>query len=82
LLRTPHSLRIRSNTSWGRGDTDGIRAAYGVYLLREHQVWAPRGDSAGCDGLAYPPAGPKAFSEFADALVRSDRIAGMLDGGV
>jgi len=66
----------------GRGDTDGIRAAYGVYLLREHQVWAPRGDSAGCDGLAYPPAGPKAFSEFADALVRSDRIAGMLDGGV
>jgi carbonic anhydrase len=65
----------------GRGDADGIRAAYGVYLLGEHQVWAPRSGSAECAGLAYPPAGAEAFAEFADAVVASDRITTILDDG-
>ena len=62
----------------GSGASHTIRAAYGVYLLGEHEVWAPRGGSAECAGLAYPPAGPNAFGEFADAVVASDRIAAML----
>ena len=65
----------------GRGDSNRIRAAYGVYLLGEHQVWAPRSGSTECAGLAYPPSGPEAFGEFADTLVRSDRIAAMVERG-
>jgi carbonic anhydrase len=65
----------------GRNEAHSIRAAYGVYLLGEHQVWAPRSGSAECAGLAYPPAGADAFAEFADALVASERITTMLDGG-
>ena len=63
----------------GRNEMHGIRAAYGVYLLAEREVWAPRSGSAECVGLAYPPADLDAFGDFADAVVRSNRIAGMLD---
>ncbi len=42
----------------GSVDPHGIRAAYGVYLLGERQVWAPRSGSAECGGLAYPPSDP------------------------
>ena len=38
----------------GSVDPRGIHAAYGVYLLGEHQVWAPRSGSTECAGLAYP----------------------------
>ena len=65
----------------GRADLQSLRAAYGVYLLDEHQVWAPRSDSAECVGLAYPPVDLEAFDEFGGAVVRSQRIAAMLDGG-
>jgi carbonic anhydrase len=65
----------------GSGDPKGLRAAYGVYLLAERRIWAPRAGSAECDGLAYPPADFEAFGEFADALVRSDRIAALLEHG-
>jgi carbonic anhydrase len=61
----------------GSGDVHGLHAAYGVYLLATHQVWAPRGGSAACAGLAYPPADHANFAEFADAVVRSERIAAL-----
>ena len=61
-----------------RGD---LRAAYGVYLLSERIIWAPRHDSAECIGLAYPPAGPAAFREFADRVVQSERIRQLLAAG-
>jgi carbonic anhydrase len=64
----------------GSPEPHGIRAAYGVYLLAEHRVWAPRGGSVECSGLAYPPADLDGFVEFGDAVVRSDRIAAMLGG--
>jgi len=62
----------------GMGKAD-LRAAYGVYLLAEHKVWVPARDGAGKDGLAYPPANAAGFAEFADAVVRSGRIAALLD---
>jgi carbonic anhydrase len=65
----------------GSDDPHGIRAAYGVYLLGERQVWAPRSGSAECIGLAHPPADLDAFDDFGDALIRSDRMAAMLDRG-
>jgi carbonic anhydrase len=59
----------------------GLRAAYGAYPLAERTVWAPRSESAECSGLAYPPADGPAFDRFADAVVRSDRIMALLEGG-
>ena len=65
----------------GNGDPHVLRAAYGVYLLASRQIWAPRSASAACAGLAYPPADQPAFEDFADAVVRSDRIATLLAQG-
>ncbi len=58
----------------------GLRAAYGVYLLAARRIWAPRGESAACDGLAYAPADLAALGQFADAVVRSERITWLLEG--
>ena len=59
----------------------GLRAAYGVYLIDAHAIWAPRAGSADCSGLAYPPSDLAGFAEFADAVVRSQRIASLLGQG-
>ena len=59
-------------------DASGLRAAYGVYVLAERAIWAPRSGSARCDGLASPPADLADFEAFADAVVRSDRISSLL----
>lgn len=56
-----------------------LRAAYGVWLIESREVWAPRAGSRDCAGLAYPPENDAAFAQFADAVVQSDRIAGILD---
>jgi carbonic anhydrase len=55
-----------------------LRAAYGVYLLETHEIWAPRHDGAGCAGLAWPPGDDAQFATFASAVVQSPRIAAML----
>ena len=65
----------------GSDHPDGLRAAYGVYLLANRQVWAPRSGSAECAGLAWPPADLAGFVEFADAVVGSDRIAALCARG-
>jgi carbonic anhydrase len=65
----------------GTSDPNGLRAAYGVYLLAAREIWAPRSESAKCDGLAYPPPDVDAFGRFAEALVRSERIATLLEHG-
>jgi len=56
----------------------GVRAAYGVYLLNERAVWAPRCGSDEVPGLAEPPDDAAGFVEFGDALLRSSRILGLL----
>jgi carbonic anhydrase len=61
-----------------RAQRRSLRAVYGVYLLSKRQIWAPRHSGAECVGLAYPPQGRDGFSDFADAVVRSERIAQLL----
>jgi len=64
----------------GTADAQEIRAAYGVYLLEDRQIWAPRAGSSECEGLAYPPADFAGFSDFGDSVLRTERIARLLDG--
>ena len=64
----------------GAADSHGLRAAYGVYLLEAAQVWAPRAGSNECAGLAYPPADFAAYYDFGDAVLRTERIARLLEG--
>jgi carbonic anhydrase len=60
------------------GATDGVRVAYGVYVLADRTVWAPRCGSDEVIGLAAPPADKEAFIEFSNAVLRSERIAALL----
>jgi carbonic anhydrase len=60
------------------GAEGGVRAAYGVYVLADRTVWAPRCGSDEVTGLASPPADALGFVEFGDALIRSQRIAALL----
>jgi len=57
---------------------DGVRAVYGVYVLADRTVWAPRCGSDDVIGLASPPVDARGFVEFGDALIRSQRIAALL----
>ena len=61
------------------GSHGELRAAFGVWLLESHEIWAPRPGSRECGGLAYPPTSDANFVEFADAVIQSDRIARLLD---
>jgi carbonic anhydrase len=60
------------------GGTNDLRAAYGVYLLGERQVWAPRAGSSESAGLAYPPESLEEFGQLADAVLRTERVARLL----
>ena len=60
------------------GATDGVRVAYGVYVLADRTVWAPHCGSDEVIGLAAPPADAEAFIEFSNAVLRSQRIAALL----
>ena len=62
----------------GTASSDGIRAVYGVYVLNERAVWAPRGGSDEVDGLASPPTDVQGFLALSDAVLRSRRLAGLL----
>jgi carbonic anhydrase len=62
----------------GVGAADGVRTAYGVYLLTERTIWAPRGGSDEVTGLAEPPVDAQGFVAFSEAVLRSQRIVGML----
>jgi len=64
----------------GAAGSHEIRAAYGVYLLEDRQIWAPRADSSDCSGLAYPSADFAGSSDFGDSVLRTERIARLLEG--
>ena len=59
-------------------DAHGVQTAYGVYLLAERTVWAPRRGTDDVIGLASPPEDAQGFAEFGDAVLRSQRIASLL----
>jgi len=62
----------------GSGEFNEVRVVYGIYLLKERKVWAPRCGSDEVDGLAAPPADTEAFGEFSNAVLRSQRIVTLL----
>jgi carbonic anhydrase len=60
------------------GSIDGVRTAYGVYVLANRTVWAPRCGSKQVLGLAYPPTTAQGFVDFSNAVLGSERVAGLL----
>ncbi len=76
--RLERGARGLHRATGARHTAKDLRAAYGVYLLAERRIWAPRHGSAECVGLAYPPADHAGFGEFADAVVQSERIGPLL----
>jgi carbonic anhydrase len=61
------------------GDTaGGVRAVYGVYVLADRGVWAPRAGSDEVTGVAAPPADTAGFIAFSDAVIRSKRFTALL----
>ncbi len=61
-----------------RRGAQGVRSAYGVYVLTERSVWAPRRGTDEVMGLAGPPDDAQGFVELGDAILRSRRIASLL----
>lgn len=64
----------------GSDAVGGVDAVFGVYLLSERSVWAPRCGSDAVTGLAAPPVDGKEFAEFGDAVMRSHRVQAILGG--
>jgi carbonic anhydrase len=64
----------------GAGAGGEVEAVYGVYLLGERSVWAPRCGSDEVTGLAAPPADGQDFVEFGNAVMRSQRIQALIGG--
>jgi carbonic anhydrase len=62
-------------------DPADLRAVYGVYLLESHQVWTPHLTKAEGVGLAAPPSDPAGFLTLGEAIVRSTRIAKLVNSG-
>jgi carbonic anhydrase len=62
----------------GNGATDGVKVSYGVYVLAERTVWAPRCGSDEVIGLAAPPEDEQGFIEFSNAVLSSERIVGLI----
>jgi carbonic anhydrase len=63
---------------FGATDPTGLKAVYGVYLLETRQVWAPRVSNINGIGLAAAPRDAAGFIELGDAIMRSDRIASLI----
>ena len=57
----------------------GSRAAYGVYILETREIWAPCSGNIKGTGLAPAACDAAEFSDFGDAIVKSERIATYLN---
>jgi carbonic anhydrase len=60
------------------GMADGVRATYGVYVLSDRTIWAPRYGGDEVIGLAAPPVNQQEFINFCAAVIRSQRITALL----
>jgi carbonic anhydrase len=58
-----------------------IQAVYGVYLIETREIWAPRIGEGEGGGLAAAPEDLAGFVELGEAIVRSRRVASLIDGG-
>ena len=63
---------------FGTNDPTGLQAVYGVYRIETRQVWAPRVSDRKEIGLAAAPRDPAGFVELGNAILRSDRIASLI----
>jgi carbonic anhydrase len=59
-------------------DVADVRTAYGVYVLSDRSVWAPRVGSDEALGLAAPPEDAQGFVDFGKAVLRSKRMTDIL----
>jgi carbonic anhydrase len=64
---------------FGTGSPGRLRAAYGVYLLESRELWSPRVGAGEEAGLAAAPEDLGAFVELGEAVVKSRRIASLID---
>lgn len=62
----------------GGGVADGVGATYGVYVLSDRTIWAPRCGGDEVIGLAVPPLNQQEFIDFGAAVIRSQRIRALL----
>jgi carbonic anhydrase len=62
----------------GLGARSDIRTAYGVYVVSDRIVWAPRGGSDDVLGVIAPPADAQGFIDLGNAAIRSRRMADLL----
>lgn len=62
----------------GMGEQRDIRTAFGVYVVSDRIVWAPRGGSDEVLGVTAPPADAEGFIDLGNAAIRSKRIADLL----
>lgn len=60
------------------GGPAGVQVVYGVYVLEDRAVWAPRCGSDQVTWLAVPPRDEKDFIEMGEAVLRSRRISALL----
>jgi carbonic anhydrase len=60
-------------------DPANLRTAYGVYLLETRRVWTPELGKSKTTGLAAPPRDLAEFVALGNALVKSDRIASLIN---
>ena len=56
----------------------GIRTAYGVYVMSDRSVWAPRAGSDKVRGVAVPPSDAQGFIDLGNATLVSRRMTEML----
>lgn len=63
----------------GTADRQGMRAAFGVFVLETRRIWVPRPGSGTHAGLADPPRDVEDFVAMGDAVARSPRIVALLD---
>ena len=61
------------------GGPPGVQVVYGVFVLEDRAVWAPRCGSDQVSGLALPPRDEQGFVELGETTLRSRRIARLLD---
>jgi len=64
----------------GEDAAGAVDTAYGVYLLDQRSVWAPRHGSDEVTGLARPPADAQDFADLSNSVMRSQRIQALLAG--
>ncbi len=62
----------------GAAELTNLQTVYGVYLLDTRRVWAPGINGAAATRLAAAPRDTADFTRLADAVLRSNRLAGLL----